>query len=531
MHDLLITNCRIIDGTGTEAFNGDIAVKDRLFSKIAPHINEPATRTINAAGAFATPGFIDIHRHSDAFVFRPDYGTVQLRQGVTSTLNGNCGLSIAPCPPKWRHDILQYLKPIVGTLPEYITFTTFSEYLDRVASHPIPINFGMHVGNGTLRMAAMGFTSANPTEDEFSMIHTYLDNAISAGAFAVSLGLAYSPENNYNVDSLVHALAPIRGSGIPLTTHMRGEGGLLLTALQEVIDTAKRLEVPLHISHYKCVGQIHWGHVLQQATDMIEKERASGLPVTVDVYPWKAGSTQLAQVLPPEFLEGGLAKTTARLRDPEQRKRCRDRLLKDQTEFENQVKLLGWENIMVGSVKTDRNQDCQGKRISEIAALRGEDPYDVALGLLAEEDCEVSMINFIACDEDIESIMRLPYSVIVSDSIYPDSGLPHPRQYGTFPKFLSEYVRDNAVLTLPEAVHKITGGPAALMKIANKGLIKEGYDADLTILDLDKVTNHATYLSPKQYGTGFSLVLVNGAVAAENDTCTNAKNGKVLRRT
>lgn len=530
MHDLLITNCRVVDGTGSNPFKADIAVKDGCFSKIAPRIDEPSARVFDAHGAFATPGFIDIHRHSDAFVFRPDYGTVQLRQGVTTTLNGNCGLSVAPCPPKWRKDILQYLKPIIGTLPDGVEFDTFSQYLDCVAARSLPINFGMHVGNGTLRMAVKGFAGGEPSNAEYAFIHTYLKDALAAGAFAVSLGLAYSPENNYNVDSLVKALTPLRGSGIPLTTHMRGEGSLLLSALREVIDTARRLEVPLHISHYKCVGQIHWGHVLRQATAMIEQERSRGMPITVDVYPWTAGSSQLAQVLPPEYLEGGLAKTTQRLRDPAQRKRCRELLLEDQTEFENQVKLLGWENIMVGSVKTEKNADCQGKRISEIAVLRGGDPYEVALELLADEECEVSMINFIACGDDIASIMRLPYSCIVSDSIYPDSGLPHPRQYGTFPKFLSEYVRDNAILSFPEAIHKITGGPATLMKIANKGFVKEGYDADVTVFDLEKVANHATYLDPKRFGTGFSLVLVNGAIAAENDECSGEKHGKVLRR-
>jgi N-acyl-D-aspartate/D-glutamate deacylase len=530
MHDLIIKNCTIVDGSGSDLFSADIAIKDGKFSRVAPGIRDEAAKTLDAKGKTATPGFIDIHRHEDAFVFRPDFGEVQLRQGITTTINGNCGLSIAPCPPKWREDILQYLKPIVGSLPEGIAFDSVSEYIAAVEKQKLPINFGMHVGDGALRMAAKGFAAGKLSSAEVATVHRYLEDAMASGIFGVSMGIVYQPESYYDVPGFIEALAPMKGKGIPIVTHIRGEGTLLVESLKEVISVAKGLDIPLHVSHYKCVGARNWGHLLRQATDLLEKEMAGGMSITVDVYPWGAGSTQLTQVLPPEFLEGGMAETTKRLKDPAERKRCIEVLTHPQDAFENQVELLGWENIMIGSVKTDKNRDCEGKRISEIAAMRGADPYETALTLLAEEDCEVSMINFIACDEDIETIMKLPYSYIISDSIYPDRGKPHPRQYGTFTKVLSEYVRDRKVLPLARAVNKFTHAPAARFGIRNKGLIREGYDADLAVFDLASIANHATYLDPRRLGTGFAWVLVNGRTANENDVFINNDAGRVVRR-
>lgn len=530
MHDMLLKNCLVVDGGGGEPFPADIAIKDGRFSRIAPGIVDAAARVVDAAGRYAAPGFIDIHRHSDAFVFRPDFGEVQIRQGVTTTVNGNCGLSIAPCPEKWRQDILQYLKPIVGTLPEGIEFDAFGEYLKCVETRKLPLNFGMHVGNGTLRMAAKGFASGRLSTDEVARVHEYLRDAVSAGAFGISMGLIYSPENNYDQEGIVEALQPIRGAGIPLVTHLRGEGTLLVDSVREVISIAERLEVPLHISHYKCVGAANWGRLLREATDLIEAAQARGQSITCDVYPWLAGSSLLAQVLPPEFVAGGLAEATKRLRDPAERRRCAAILAGSQPGFENQVLLLGWGNIMVGSVKTEANRDCEGKRVTEIAEMRGVDPAEAALKLLADEDCEVSMINFIACDEDVETILKLPYSFIISDSIYPDGGRPHPRQYGTFPKLLAEYVRDKKVLALAEAIRKFTAAPAERFRIAGKGMLREGYDADLVVFDLAKVENHATYLDPRQLATGFALVLVNGKTANTDDSFSNTGAGRVIRR-
>ncbi|GMO59364.1 MAG: amidohydrolase family protein [Treponemataceae bacterium] len=536
MFDTIITNARVVDGSGSEPFDGAIGIDKGKIVRIerGAAVTMTGAHIIDATGQYVTPGFIDMHRHEDAAVFSAGYGELQLRQGVTASINGNCGLSAVPSPQKYRADIEQYLKPIIGVLPADSKdngkhFETFSEYLALLDAQPLPLSFGMYQGNGTLRMAVKGFASGRLSAREVQQVHRYLEDAIQNGAFGVSMGVAYVPENQYDHAGFVEALAPLRGSALPLVTHIRGEGNLLVSAVAEVIGVAEAVRVSLHISHYKCLGYKNWGRVLAEATALIDAARSRGTDVTVDVYPWTAGATQLAQVLPPEFLEGGLEAAAERLKDSAARKRCAEILKKPQTSFENQVELIGWENIMVTSVQTEKNRDCVGKKISEIAYARGSDPFDAAFDLLADERCDVSMVNFIACEEDIETIMRLPYSIIISDSIYPANGNPHPRQYGTFPKLLSEYVREKKTLTLPEAIRKITGAPAQRLSIANKGLIKEGYDADIVIFDLNKVENHADYLNPKQFGTGLSYVLVNGITAIDHDVFLHTAQGKVLR--
>ncbi|MDR0723085.1 MAG: amidohydrolase family protein [Treponema sp.] len=531
MLDCIITHGRIVDGSGGTPYLGDIGIHEGKIACIMPWGSGlAAAQTIDAANQYVSPGFIDMHRHEDAVVFSPGYGEVQLRQGITSAISGNCGLSIVPFPPKQRALIAPYLKPIIGILPEDKDFETMGDYLGLLDKQPLPINVGMLMGNGTIRMAVQGFEKGRLSKEGVQQARAYLEEALQSGAFGVSLGLAYMPETCYDQAGFIEVLEPIRGSSVPLVTHIRGEGNLLVESLEEIIALAEALQVPLHISHYKCVGSKNWGHVLHKATGTVDRARDRGLRITLDVYPWTAGASQLAQVLPPEYLEGGLAKAAARLKDPALRRECARVLSQPNERFENQIDLIGWENIMVSAVHTEQNQPYVGKRITEIAQERGCDPVDAAFDLLIEETGDVAMVNFIACEADIKTILQYPYSSVISDAVYPAGGLPHPRQYGTFPKLLSEYVRDRKILTLPEAIHKITQGPASVFSIPHKGSIAEGYDADLVIFDLERIENHASYVEPRGLGTGFSYVLVNGVVANDHDRYYGTTSGQVLRR-
>jgi len=318
VYDLIIKNGIIIDGSGAKPFKANVAVKDGSIASF--YADDEAHQTIDAAGKIIAPGFIDIHRHCDAAVFRPNFGEIELRQGITTITNGNCGLSIAPLRNK---ETLQYLQPITGSLPKHINFESFSEYLAAVDRQKLPLNFASHIGNGTLRMASTSFEATN---NNYKLIHHYLNDALDAGAFGVSMGLIYMPECLYNIDTAVQALQPIQGKNIPLVTHIRGEGDHLIQSLKEVITIAKRLESPLHISHLKCVGKRNWGHLLHEAIKLLE---AAG--VTFDVYPWEAGSTQLVQVLPPEYLAGGLEQTVKRLQDTKLREKCKKIMETSQT--------------------------------------------------------------------------------------------------------------------------------------------------------------------------------------------------------
>ncbi|MDR0562528.1 MAG: amidohydrolase family protein [Spirochaetaceae bacterium] len=530
MIDLAIRNGCIVDGQGGTPYPGDVGVDKGKIVRIGRNIPERASKELDASNKYVTPGFIDVHRHEDAAVFGPDFGELQVRQGITATINGNCGLSVVPFPRGRRSEIARYLKPIIGNLPPDTEFDACSEYLSLLETRKPAVNFGTHIGNGAIRRAVKGFEPGKLSKEEIHAAHAYLEDAVNSGAFGVSMGLAYIPENLLDIQDCIEILEPIRGTGLPLVTHIRGEGTSLAESLAEVVGLAETLKLPLHISHFKCIGQKNWGRLLKKAEETLNRARERGIRITLDVYPWTAGSTQLVYILPPEFLEGGLAKTTERLKDPTLRRECADILKSPQTRFDNFIELIGWENIMVSSVQTDKNRDCIGKRITEIAAERNCDPFDAAFDLLADENGDVAMVDFIADEQDIETIMRYPESLIVSDSIYPASGKPHPRQYGTYTKLLAEYVRDRKILPLETAIRKITGAPAETFSIPNKGLIKEGYDADITVFDLAKIENHADYLDPCQFGIGFTAVAVNGVMVNDNDKFLGGSSGTVLRR-
>ncbi|MCJ7688027.1 MAG: amidohydrolase family protein [Clostridiaceae bacterium] len=530
MYDILLKNGIIVDGTGSAPFVSDIAVTDGKIVKISANIRGDAKEIIDICNQYVTPGFIDIHRHSDASILRENFGEIELRQGITTTLNGNCGLSIVPCPDNRKDMIFKYLKPIIGTVNIDSNFQTFSEYYEMLRHKSIPINFGSNIGNGTVRMAVKGFEKGNLTQEQIEKAHAFILDGIENGAFGVSMGVVYMPENCYDLNGFIEVLQPIKNTKIPIITHIRGEGDLLLKSIEEVILIAKSLNVPLHISHFKCVGKHNWGHLLEKAIELLDKARSDGMKITCDVYPYTAGSTQLVQLLPPEFLEGGMEETTNRLKDSNQRKKIKDILEKKQTKFENLLASVGWESIMITSLYKEENQKYIGMRVTEIAQLQNKDPYDCAFDLLVEENCDVSMVNFIVCDKDIETILKYEHSCIISDSIYPDGGIPHPRLYGTFTKVLCDYVRDRKVLTLPEAIRKITFLPSKIMNIVNKGLLKEGFDADITVFELKKLVNGSSYVNPKVLGKGFDYVIVNGIIAVKNDVLMKNNSGKIIMR-
>jgi N-acyl-D-aspartate/D-glutamate deacylase len=530
MLDVLIRNGWVVDGSGSAGFTGDVAVKGGKITAVVPN----ATRIIDATGLVVAPGFIDAHRHADAAVFRPGFGEIELRQGITTIINGNCGLSIAPCPSVYRKDILAYLQPVTGTLPNGTPlFDIFSSYMNALGQQALPLNVGTHVGNGTLRMAAAGFAPDGLTAEQVKQIQVFLLDALDAGAFGVSLGLIYAPECYYRSSDIIKVLQPIAGTGVPLVAHVRGEGDTLLNALEEAVTIAKGLRTPLHISHFKCVGRFNWHHKRKAAFALLEKAKGelyaeAGIGITCDAYPWEAGATQLMQILPPEFLQGGMEQIIKRLRDSHQRRQCRIDMETPQEGFESLVTLIGWENIIISAAP--ETPDIIGKTIAAISAEQGVDPFDCAFGLIDQNNGNVGIINFITHRDDIDAILRRADTCVVSDSLYADGGRPHPRVCGTFPLLFEEYVRNRQVLSLESAVHKCTGLPAGIFNIKHKGLIREGYDANLVIFDPNAITNHASYTHPVNPPSGIAYVIVNGNVACENGRITHSRAGNVIKR-
>ena len=523
MFDFLIQNAQILDGSGAPPFAGDVAVSGRTIAAVGALAGVEARTVIDAAGRYLTPGFIDVHRHGDAVMLEADHGRAELAQGLTTVINGNCGLSPAPVAGPYRQAVLDYLAPITGPAE---AFATLADYRVRLAAACPALNAGMLAGMGTLRSCAAGFGDGPLSDEAYRRIHADLERALGDGALGVSLGLGYAPECFYDTDGLIRALAPLRRSGRVITVHMRQEGDGVEAALEEMLTVARALETPVEISHLKAIGRRNWRGAVPRMLERLSQVRQEGLDVTCDVYPYPAGSTQLIHVLPPEFLAGGSAAVTEALRDPARRRQMRRRM-ETGRDFENIADLAGFDNILAASLRRPEHRALEGKSIAFIAAAWGKDPFDALFDLLAAEEGGPSMIDFIAHEDDIADILRAPFSGVISDATYP-AGLLHPRVYGTFPRLLETYVSQKGVLTLPEAVRRITRRAADRFGLLHKGRVEAGADADLCLFDLKNIHETGTWAQPAQLAEGMDYVFVGGVPAIAGGRFTGARNGRAL---
>ena len=347
MFDTILRGGTVIDGTGRPAFPADIGITGGTITAVGDLSAAAAGRTMDVAGRTVTPGFIDIHRHADAAAFRPDYGSLELRQGLTTIVNGNCGLSAAPFGPDHAAAIRAYLRPITGDIPDTLPSASLAAYL--AALRDLPLHTGMLVGAGILRADAAGYELEHLDEAHYRAIHRAMERALGDGALGVSLGLGYAPECFYTTEELIHALEPLRGQDVPLTVHMRQEGAGVCDALAEMLTVARSLRIPLHISHLKAMGRDSWGKKIPRALALLEQARQEGLDVSCDVYPYTAGSTQLLHILPPEFLEGGMDAVVRRLSDPAARRELARRI-ESGSGFDDIARLAGWDGIYLTSL-------------------------------------------------------------------------------------------------------------------------------------------------------------------------------------
>ena len=524
MFDLILRGSTIVDGTGNAPYRADIGVKNGKIAAIAPHLEQGA-QEIEISAYTATPGFIDIHRHGDAEVFREGFGALELKQGLTSIVNGACGLSLAPFGQKHRDELLRYLQPVTGELHPNIPTDSMRSYLGALKN--LPIHVGMMVGGGTVRTDVCGYRAEDP--DDFSEIHARLEKALSEGALAVSLGLGYAPECFYSTESIISALQPLKNTQIPIAVHMREEGDMVCEAIEEMLCVAKALNCPLHISHLKAMGKRNWRKRIPHALERMAQARSEGVDVSCDVYLYEAGSTQLLHLLPPDFLEGGVDAICERLRDREQIDNLRERI-KNAHDFDNIAQMIGWENIIISSLQLPQYQNLIGKTMQEVSEELKTDPVDALCQVLADERCAVTMIDCINCEDDIRLILQDPYASVISDATYPSVGLPHPRVYATYARLIETYVLKERVLSLQEAVRKATSLPAQSMRIKNKGVLAVGMDADINVFRPQELHERATFDSPRQHSEGMKHVLVGGKFAIFDHELTQERNGIVLRR-
>ena len=528
MYDLLIRNGWIIDGGGGEPFAADLAVRDGKIAAIGENLGG-ADRVIDARGRAVTPGFIDIHRHADGAVFRPDFGKLELKQGLTAIVSGNCGLSAAPIDGDYRQAVLDYLRPITGALGPETPTSSMAAYLEALRARRPAIHVGMLAGAGTARAAVAGYGGEGLAAAQTQQVRARLHTALEEGALGVSLGLGYAPECFSTTEELIQLLGPLADKLGVLTVHMREEGDGVLEALEEMRTVAQALDIPVEISHLKAMGKRNWDSKIPRALKMLAEARARGLRVFCDVYPYTAGSTQLIHILPPDFLTGGTEAITERLRSPQQR-RILTRRIESGADFDNIAGMVGWENILCSTLRRPENRPYQGLSIAEIARRLGRDPFETAYDLLVSENCEITMIDFITAESDIVRILQDDSSAVISDSTYPTEGQLHPRVYGTFARVIEKYVGQEGTLSLPQAVRKMTSLPARRLGLEGKGLLKEGWDADICIFDPANILERGTYQDPCQYAEGMDCVLVGGVPAISNGAFEKLGYGGVIVR-
>jgi N-acyl-D-amino-acid deacylase len=528
MLDLKIEGATVFDGTGTAGARLDVGVRDELIVAVGDLSRERAGTTLNAAGKVLAPGFIDMHSHSDWRLWVNRRAESKIRQGVTTEVVGNCGFSPAPATPEFRDD----LRGFALYVPPGMDFgwARFADYLRALDSGGTALNVVQLVGHGTLRIAAMGFARRPPTAAELATMQRLMAAAVEDGAWGLSTGLIYAPGSYADTDEIV-AIATVAGrQGGVYASHIRGEGATLLDAVAEAIRVGREAELPVQVSHIKAAGRPNWGKV-ERALALIDAARAEGLDVTADVYPYTASSTTLRTLLPDWALEGGVDAMLARLRDPDARARIRKELEAPVT-GQSLLDRIGWENVMVSYCA--RRKDAEGKRLSELGAARGRDPLDAALELIADEAGKAYMILFQLDERDLRRALAHPHVMIGSDgsALAPygplGEGKPHPRSYGTFPRVLGEYAREQRVLPLAAAIHKMTGMPARRLGLRDRGLVREGARADLVVFDARRIADTATYEDPHRYPTGIEHVLVNGRFVIKHGEHTGSLPGRVL---
>lgn len=539
MFDIKIINGTILDGSGKLRFKADVGINGDKITAVGSLADAEAAKTIDATGKFVSPGFIDFHTHSDLSLVYDPFARSRIYTGVTTDVIGNCGIGVAPVREERKKELIQYLGTrIIGTIPAPLElhWNTVQEYFDYLDSHKPAVNVVAYVAQGAIRIDEMGFSDAAPTAEQMDHMKAELRKAMEAGCVGMSTGLVYLPgayTSKEELAELSKEMVPYNGFYV---THIRSEGDDEMEAIDEAIYIAKTAGVPLHVSHLKIMGKHNFGKIDQVFVKLDAAEK-DGLDVRFDCYPYTAGMSSLGVLLPTWAFEGGVAPMLERIKVPENRARIIREMEEGLPGWNNFYKMSGgWDAITIASVMTEQNKYIEGMNIADIAKERGENPYDTFFRLLEEEKSKIQFITFTQGEEDTDKVVTHPKTCIGSDSMtfshegIMSQGKPHPRAFGTMGRIFSYYVKEKHMLTFEDAVRKITHLPATYLGIdATRGLIKEGYFADIVVFDPDEIADKATYIDPRQYTVGIKYVLVNGEVALADGVQTDVCAGRVVK--
>jgi len=528
-YDIIIRNGTIYDGTGSPAYTGDVAIKADTIAKIGTLGDVRAAKEIDASGLAVTPGFVNMLSWAGETLIEDGLSQSDIRQGVTLEVFGE-GWSYGPLNEKMKEEMIKRQ----GDLKYEIAWTTAGEYLEYLVNRGISPNVASFVGATTVRIHEIGYEDRPPTSKELHNMRRLVREAMEEGALGVGSSLIYAPAFYANTAELVELCKVAAAYGGIYISHLRSEGNRLLEAVDELIKISRDAKIPAEIYHLKAAGTPNW-EKLDIVIQKVEAARADGLQITADMYTYTAGATGLDATMPPWVQEGGLDAWIERLKDPKIRSRVIHEMTSPTDEWENFYLASGPDKMLLVGFKTEALKPLTGKTLLEVAATRGTSPPETILDLVVEDNSRVETVYFLMSEENVRKKLALPWVSFNSDaeSMAPEGVFlkwnPHPRAYGNFARLLGKYVRDEQVISLEEAIRRLTSFPANTLKIKRRGLLKMGYFADVVVFDPETIQDHATYDNPHQYSTGVSHVFVNGVQVLDDGEHTGATPGRVVR--
>ncbi|MDR0354963.1 MAG: D-aminoacylase [Deltaproteobacteria bacterium] len=525
----LIKDGLILDGGLNPPFLGSVAIEGEKIVGVGQIAAAGFDQVIEANGLAVAPGFIDTHSHSDVEVFENPHLWPKLRQGVTTEFLGQDGISVAPLPKTCISPWRKNLAGLDGDTDKLDwTFETTERYMSLLEKNGSGTNLCYLIPHGNVRMQARGLHAGTANPAELKLMTEVLDEEMKAGAFGLSTGLIYMPCAYADTLEMVELCRVAAKHDVPLVIHQRSEADAILASMEEVLDIGRRSGVKIHFSHFKICGQKNAVH-LPRILNLLEEAKKEGLSVSFDQYPYVAGSTMLGVILPPWVHDGGTDKLLERLASKDDRLKMTKDIANGLPGWDNFIEFAGFDGIFVTSVKTEKNQEAVGLNLTELGRKRGKEPLEAAFDLLWEEGNAVGMVDYYGLEEHVKIFLSRPEQNVCTDGLM--GGQPHPRAYGAFARVLGKYCREEKVMTLPEAIHKMTGRPAAVFGLTDRGLIKEGLAADLVIFDPATVIDVGTFTDPRRHPSGIKDVFVNGQRAVKDgENNPDVLSGKVLKK-
>jgi len=529
--DILIKNATIVDGSGQQpAFQGDLAVQGDRIAAMGKLDSVQADKVIDATGKALAPGFIDMHSHADLSLIVAPEGDSLVMQGITTIVGGQCGISAAPLNDRYRKDVMGTVGMLVPPEAEipWDAFSTFASYLEYTEKNPPAVNVAPLVGQGMIRAAAMGYTGEKASPEQIKAMQHLVEEAMQAGAFGISTGLIYPPGSFTTTAELEEVVKPVGARGRLYFTHMRDESDGILDSIRETLGIGLKTGANVQISHLKVAGTHNWNKV-DAVLGMIDEARAAGQNVTADMYPYVAGSTLLAAILPKWVVEGGVRKVLQRLILPWERRKIINEMKEKGGGVTSKIE---WDKVLISR---SRKEEYAGHYVSELAQKDGKDPNVWVLDAILKTGGKTLMVVFLMSEDNVRRQLAHPAVMVGTDGLGitrtgPMSrGLPHPRSCGTYPRIFGQYVREEKLLTLEQAAWKCSGFPAQKLGITDRGILKEGMKADLVLFDPQAIEDKATYMEPLIFPAGIEQVMVNGKFVVQDGKQTTARPGAVLR--